>query len=74
MESRFVRRWREGGDGGGVLHEERASRGQEKMPKKLDLGNSKVTLRKANGEATLQAEAKKPYVGGGSLKIKMSST
>ena len=44
LESRFVRRWRKGGDGGGVLGQRRTTGGGEKVPKKLNLGDCKIAL------------------------------
>ena len=68
LERRLVNRWREGKDGGKILCERRDTGSREKMPKELDLGNSKLTLWEENGEAVLPAQAedltKVVHVGG----------
>ena len=50
LESRLVRRRREGGNGGGVLRERGTTRGREEMPKKLAvLQRRKTSQRLPNG-------------------------
>ena len=41
-----------------MLHQGRTTRGGEKMPKKLDLGDSKFTLGEANCESMIPAGTK----------------
>ena len=56
--SRLIRRWRKGGDGGGVFGQRRTTGGREKKSKKLDLGDRKLAFWKHACQAMLPTEDK----------------